>query len=122
MRTPLARARGLGAAGEGAAHWWMQRVTSVALTPLALWFGFALAGLGDLSHAAVAAWMREPPTAVLLIAFLLAGCYHMALGLRVIIEDYVHAAALRVGLIVAVELGSFLLALSGVVAALKVFL
>ncbi len=121
MRTPLARAQGLGAAKEGAVHWWMQRMTSVALTPLALWFGFSLACLPDLSHATVATWMREPLTAVLLVAFLIAGCYHMALGLRVIIEDYVHVAAIKVSVIVLVELSSFLLALVGIVATLGVF-
>lgn len=119
MRTPLSRAHGLGAAKEGVAHWWMQRVTSVALVPLALWFGFSLSNMADFSRAEVLAWMREPLTTVLLLAFLVVGCYHMALGLRVIIEDYVHVAALKVTIIVLVELGSLLLALAGVVSVLR---
>lgn len=122
MKTPLSRAYGLGSAKDGASHWWMQRLTSVALVPLTLWFGFSLASLGELSHATVVSWMREPATAVLLVSLLIAGCYHAALGLRVIVEDYVHAAAVKVGMIVAVELGSFLLGLIGVVAVMKVFL
>ncbi len=122
MKTPLSRAYGLGSSKEGTGHWWMQRLTSVALVPLTLWFGLSLASLGDLSHDAVAAWMREPLTAVLLIALLIAGWYHAALGLRVIIEDYVHVAPVKVGAIVLVELGSFLFALAGVVAVMRVFL
>ena len=121
MRTPLSRARGLGAAGEGTVHWWMQRVTSITLVPLVLWFGFSLAGLGGLSHARVAAWMQEPVTATLLIAFLIVSCYHMALGLRVIVEDYVHVAALKIGMVIAVEVGSFVLALIGVISVMRVF-
>ena len=38
MRSPLGRARGLGAAKAGAAHWWAQRLTAIALVPLTLWF------------------------------------------------------------------------------------
>ncbi len=122
MKTPLSRAYGLGSSKEGTGHWWMQRLTSIALVPLTLWFGLSLASLGDLSRDAVAAWMREPLTAVLLIALLIAGWYHAALGLRVIVEDYVHVAALKVSVIVLIELGSFLFALAGVVAVMRVFL
>ncbi len=38
MRSPLGRARGLGSARAGATHWWMQRLTALALVPLTLWF------------------------------------------------------------------------------------
>ncbi len=120
MRTPLSRAHGLGAAKEGTIHWWMQRITSVALVPLALWFGFSLARLPDFYHTTVLAWLREPLTMILMLAFLIAGCYHMALGLRVIIEDYLHVTALKVCAIVLVELGSVLLALVGIGAMMRV--
>ena len=121
MRTPLSRAHGLGAAGEGAGHWWMQRITSVALVPLALWFGLTLAQLPDFSHAAMLAWVREPLTTVLLVAFLVAACYHMALGLQVIAEDYIHSAPLKVATIILIQLGSFLFALVGIAATAKIF-
>ena len=122
MRTPLSRAYGLGSAGEGAGHWWMQRVTSVALIPLALWFGFALAQLPDFDHATVLTWIRTPVAAVLLVAFLIASCYHMSLGLCVIAEDYLSNTALKVGAIVLIQLGSFLFALIGITATAKIFL
>ena len=38
IQTPLARARHLGSAMEGPEHWWMQRMTSLMLIPLTLWF------------------------------------------------------------------------------------
>ena len=37
-RSDLARARGLGSAKEGVQHWWLQRLTAIALVPLSLWF------------------------------------------------------------------------------------
>ena len=42
FRTELGRVRGLGTAKEGVHHWWMQRVSAVALIPLTLWFVIAL--------------------------------------------------------------------------------
>ncbi len=45
MRTPLGRVRGLGSAKNGTHHWWMQRVTAVALVPLVVWFVASLVGL-----------------------------------------------------------------------------
>lgn len=122
MQTPLSNARGLGAAGEGPAHWWAQRITSVALVPLALWLGFSLAGLPDFLHATVVAWISEPWTMILLTAFLIASCYHMALGLQVIVEDYISDNTPKIALIVLFQLGSFSIALTGIVAVMKISL
>ena len=122
MQTALSKAHGLGASGEGPRHWWMQRVTSIALIPLSLWFGFSLVMLPNLSHSTVFIWIGEPLTTVSLLTFIIAGCYHMALGLRVVIEDYVHWAALKISMIILVELGSFFLALTGIVATMRIFL
>ncbi len=120
MRSPLSNARGLGSAGEGLAHWWMQRVTSVALVPLSLWFGFSLSRLPDFSHAAVVAWIQRPLTTILLILFLIVGCYHMALGLRVIVEDYVASNRLKVITIMLLEMGAFAAVITGVVAVIRI--
>ena len=121
MRSPLSNARGLGSAGEGLSHWWMQRITSVALAPLSLWFGFSLSRLPDFSHATVTAWIQHPLTTILLVSFLITGCYHMALGLRVIVEDYVTSNPLKITTIVLLEVGSFAVVLTGIVAVMKIF-
>ena len=42
MRSQLGRARGLGAAHSGVHHWWLERVTSIALIPLTIWFVVAV--------------------------------------------------------------------------------
>ena len=120
MRSPLSNARGLGSAGEGLAHWWMQRITSVALAPLSLWFSFSLSRLPDFSHATVVAWVQRPLATILLISFLIAGCYHMALGLRVIVEDYVTSNPLKITTIVLLEAGSFAVVLTGIVAIMRI--
>lgn len=89
MRSPIGRVLGLGAAKEGAGHWWSQRVTSVALIVLCLWFVSALIRLGDLNHELVTAWMARPVNAVMLILLIGTTVYHSQLGVQVVVEDYV---------------------------------
>jgi succinate dehydrogenase / fumarate reductase membrane anchor subunit len=89
MRSQLGRARGLGAAKSGAAHWWAQRMTAVALVPLTLWFVWSVLHLVGAPHEAMLAWIGGPIPVVLMIALVLASFYHLALGMQVVIEDYV---------------------------------
>src|SRR4029077_18331937 len=95
MRSSLGRAIGLGSAKEGVGHWWRQRVSALALVPLILWLVISVIGLIGADHAAFVAWVRSPMPAVLLILLLVATFYHTALGLQVVIEDYVHGEAMR---------------------------
>jgi succinate dehydrogenase / fumarate reductase, membrane anchor subunit len=90
LRDPLAIARGLGPAKEGLHHWWVLRLTSVALMLLVPWFlCFALRLVGaDIT--AVRAAIAAPLNATLLLAFVLMLFWHAQLGLQVVIEDYVH--------------------------------
>lgn len=90
VRTPLAKVRGLGSAKDGTHHWWMQRVTSVALIPLSLWFVYSLLALALSQPEEVRAWVQQPFQALLLTLFIGVSCYHGKLGLQVVIEDYVH--------------------------------
>ena len=120
LRTPLSRAKGLGAAKEGVGHWWMQRVSSLFLVPLTIWGAFTMATLGNYEHYNFIQWLAEPLNAILMVALIIFVCYHSALGLQVIIEDYVHLTALKITSIVAIYLISFILALVGVFAILKI--
>lgn len=120
LRSTLGRVRGLGAAKEGVGHWWAQRVTSVALVPLLLWFVASLIGLVGADHAAFSAWLRQPFNAMLMTVLLAAGFYHLQLGLQVIIEDYVHHAAAGVAANILVKFAVVLLALSGIFSVLKI--
>jgi len=89
LRSPLGRARGLGSAKEGAQHFWAQRVSAVALVPLALWFVFSVARLHALNYGEVHHWVASPSVAVTLVLFMSALFYHSMLGVQVVIEDYV---------------------------------
>lgn len=95
IKTPLNRVRGLGAAREGVGHFWHQRVTSVALFPLVLWFLYSICGHIGADYTATIEWMKKPTTAVPLLLLVLAGFYHMKLGLQTVIEDYIHKESTR---------------------------
>jgi len=78
--TPLNRVLGLGTAKGAAEHWWMQRLTAVALVPLALWFAYGVLALPDFSFASVVDWVHRPVTSILLILFVGAAAYHSFFG------------------------------------------
>ena len=122
LGTPLGRARGLGAAKEGVSHWWLQRVTAVALVPLVLWLTLSLAALAGADHASVVDWVSRPLVAVLLSLTLVAGFHHLKLGLQVVIEAYVHGALAKHGLLLASLFGCILLAALAVFSVLKIAL
>ena len=91
LQTPLAKVRHLGAAKEGANHWWWQRLTAILLVPLSLWFVGSLWSIvvGGADRDALVDWLSGPVAAVLMLLFLGATFYHLKLGLQVVIEDYV---------------------------------
>lgn len=95
LRSPYSQARGLGSAKYGVGHWWLQRLTAVALVPLSMWFVGAVVYLSHTSNAAVVGWMRSPAVAIALVIFLYSIFYHSQLGLQIIIEDYVHGEFVR---------------------------
>ena len=119
MRSPLARAQGLGSAKGGVKHWWAQRASAVALVPLTLWLlGSIVAHTGG-DYATVIGWLKTPLASLSMVVLLLALFHHTALGLQVVIEDYVHSDA-KFAAVIAVRLGCFSLASAGVVATLRI--
>lgn len=120
LRTPLRRVLGLGAAHDGTSHWWAERMTAAALVPLGLWFAVSLLRLDDLDYAAVHAWAGASLNTVLLVLFVAITFYHSQLGVRVVIEDYVHGRALKLVSLVLVDFLHLLLGVASVVAVLRV--
>jgi succinate dehydrogenase / fumarate reductase, membrane anchor subunit len=121
-RSPLARARGLGSAKEGVGHWWVQRLTAVALLPLLIWLVVALALLDDYGYMTLVGWVGQPVNAILLIVTVLTLFWHSSLGLQVVIEDYSSSKALKLFLIVVVNFAHLLAAIVAGFAVLKIAL
>lgn len=120
FRSDLGRVRGLGSAKEGVHHWWMQRLSAIALVPLALWFVAALIAHTGAGYHAVSAWLSSPVVFGLMVLLVSATFYHAALGLQVIIEDYIHREGVKIALILLMKFSCALLALASVVSLLVI--
>src|SRR5579885_1979159 len=118
LRSDLGRVRGLGSARGGTHHWWMQRLTAVALIPLSLWFVAAVVGVAGADYAAATAWMRSSWHAALIVALF----HHMQLGMQVVFEDYLHVEWVKVAAVAALRFITILLGLMSALAVLKIHL
>jgi succinate dehydrogenase / fumarate reductase membrane anchor subunit len=116
-RTPLSRARGLGAAGHGAGHWLSERISSFALVPLVLWISYAALQIAGAGYDGAVAWVGHPLNAVLLVLLLAISFQHMHAGMRVVVEDYIHKTATKAGLLL---LNLFVCVLFGALAVFSV--
>jgi succinate dehydrogenase / fumarate reductase membrane anchor subunit len=119
---PLRQVLGAGPARSGVHHWWVQRLTALALVPLSIWFVVSLLCLRSLDHVTVVAWLGQPWTALLLVLFVLTAAWHSRLGVQVIVEDYVHGAGAKTLLLVLSAFVHVLAAAAAVFAVLKVAL
>ena len=120
FRTSRARVSGLGSAGLGTQHWWAQRVSSVALVPLAVLFLVPFAGALGGEHAEVLALYRHPFHAIVAVLFLGCAFYHLLLGIQVVVEDYVHDKAWRTALLLGNSMFCWTFGLAGIFAVLKI--
>ena len=120
LRSPLSRVLGLGAAKEGPGHWWAQRVSAVALVLLGPWFAVSLATLPDFAYPTVVAWVAAPFNTIALLLLIATLAYHARLGVQVVIEDYVSAAAAKVVLLMLSTFVFYIAAAAGMFAVLRV--
>jgi succinate dehydrogenase / fumarate reductase membrane anchor subunit len=120
MRTPAARVRGLGSAKTGTQHWWAQRLSALALIPLVLWFVASVVTMAGADYTVFRAWAGSPVVAGLLLLLIVATFYHGYLGLQVVVEDYVHHEAWKLGTLLFLKAASIVLALTGVLAVLTI--
>ena len=90
LETPLHKVEGLGSSHSGVTHFWRQRVTAAALVPLSIWFAVSVLGLVGANSATAASFLQHPLNAILMGAFVVVALYHMALGLQVVIDDYIY--------------------------------
>lgn len=116
LRAPLARAINHGAAHEGVSHWVVQRVTAVAIAPLVVWLVWQLLALPDIAYATVSAWIAHGFNPVLLSLVVVLASWHGWLGIQIVVEDYLHGAALKITLLLLSTFLHVLLAATGVYA------
>lgn len=121
-RTPLSRVEGLGAAHRGTEHFINQRVTAVALVPLAIWFVFSAFMLMGDDRAHAVAFLAQPVNAVLMALFIIVALWHMALGLQMVIEDYVQSEGGKVALLVLNKFFAWIVGAASIFALLKIAL
>jgi succinate dehydrogenase / fumarate reductase membrane anchor subunit len=124
FKSPMSRVEGLGSAHSGVHHWIHQKVTAAANIPLVLWaiwstMTLAAAGAG---YDVVRGFFAQPCNAIMVLLFLLSVFYHAALGLQVVIEDYVHCEKMKMVTLIAVKLIIFALAVASVFSVLKLAL
>ena len=122
LRSPLAKVLGRGSAKEGVRDWWVQRLSAAALVPLTVWFVVSILSLPSLDLATVARWMGGTWTAVFLILLVLTAAWHSQLGVRMVVEDYVHGSGAKALTLALVTFCHIVFAVAGVLAILKVAL
>ncbi len=120
-RSSASRAADLGSAKQGVEAWRAERVTAIALVPLSLWLVASLVALSSFDRMAFRAWLGRPLSALLMVLLLIAAFRHAALGLEVVVEDYIHSV-LKIPLLVTTRVLCFVVCTAGVLATLSVAL
>ena len=118
--TPLHKVQGLGAAHSGTGHFWHERVTSVALIPLSLWFLYVMLGLAGTSEVTALQFLAHPWNAILMGAFVSFSLWHMYLGLQVVIDDYIHTAGAKIFLMLVVRFGIIAIGATSIFAIVRI--
>ncbi len=120
LQSKLKRVKGLGSAHHGVQHWWMQRVTAVALIPLSLWFtGSLVTAMLSPNVVKIATWFASPVNAIVMVMLLVAMFMHARLGIQVIVEDYVKCPVKKYGLLLLNTFVCFAFAALSILAVLK---
>ncbi|MEX0692860.1 MAG: succinate dehydrogenase, hydrophobic membrane anchor protein [Rhodospirillales bacterium] len=119
FRSQLGRVRGLGASHEGAHHFWVQRVSGIALVPLVIWFVLSASSVVSADLATFKAWVGTHYNPVLLILLILTMFHHAFLGLQVIIEDYIHAESIKLTSLIVTKFALYLIGACAIFAVIR---
>jgi len=120
LETPRHRVEGLGSAHSGVQQFWRLRVSGAALGFLSIWFAYAALGLVGANLVSALAFLQHPLNAVLMGAFMLLSTYHMTLGLKEVIEDYVETNGMKIFLLLLSRVFGFGVAIGATVALLRI--
>ncbi|MDP4594688.1 MAG: succinate dehydrogenase, hydrophobic membrane anchor protein [Beijerinckiaceae bacterium] len=119
FRSQLGRVRGLGASHEGAHHFWVQRVSGIALVPLVIWFVLSASTVVSADLVTFKAWVGTHYNPVLLILLILTMFHHAFLGLQVIIEDYIHAESIKLTSLIVTKFALYLIGACAIFAVIR---
>jgi succinate dehydrogenase / fumarate reductase, membrane anchor subunit len=122
VATALKRVRGLGAAHRGTETFWRQRLTAVANVPLVLFLILSIVTNIGAGYGEVRNYLAQPIVAVAMLALAISAAIHMRIGLKEIIEDYVHSEGARVAAILLATFFAAALGLTCVLAILSISL
>ena len=122
LRSDLGKVKGLGSAKSGFHHWWLQRLTAIAIIPISIWFVVGLIQNLNSTYDELVAWIGTPLVTVLMLSLICGVFYHAKLGVQVVVEDYIHSELPKVCLIILVNLGLAFGALVGIFSVLKIAL
>ncbi|MCY4184875.1 MAG: succinate dehydrogenase, hydrophobic membrane anchor protein [Rhodobacteraceae bacterium] len=96
FQTNFSKVDGLGSSKEGTHHWWMQRLSAVALVPLSLLFVYTFLPTLGSGYQGFVETYSNLGNAIAAILFLIVAFFHLRLGLQVVIEDYVHSKTWKI--------------------------
>jgi succinate dehydrogenase / fumarate reductase membrane anchor subunit len=119
MRTPLARVRNLGASHSGTSDFWRQRLTAVAMVLLMVPVIIIVMMLRSSNQAGAVQVLSSPLVAIIMLLFIIASCWHMKIGMQVVIEDYIHGEKVKLASIMANNFFCIAVALASIYAILK---
>ncbi len=122
LRSPLSKVKGLGTSNEASQHFWLERITALALIPLVIWFCLSIALLPTVSYEVLVNWLHSPFNTTMMILIVIVGFQHAQLGMQVIIEDYIASYTFRISAILVVKFISYFLMALGVYSILKIAL
>jgi len=122
LRSPLAKAKGLGTSKDASNDFWVQRLTALALVPLVLWFCFSLVLLPQVSYEVLVNWLQSPFNAIMMILIVIISFKHAHMGMQVIFEDYIPTHGARITAILTVKFLSYFMMALGVFSILKIAL
>lgn len=122
LRSPLAKAKGLGTSGDASNDFWMQRLTALALVPLVIWFCFSISLLPHVSYEVLINWLQSPFNAIMMALIVIISFKHALMGMQVIFEDYIPTHDYRIAAILMAKFLSYFLMALGVFSILKIAL
>ena len=123
IRNNLGKVQGMESENHhGVGHWKLQRISAIAMIPLVLWFVPSLLFVIMSGYNDAIDWVQNPLNATGLVLLFGTLFFHAALGLQVVIEDYVHLEGLKIIFIILIKLLSILLGVLSILCVLKIFL